>query len=76
MVVAIYWYPYITLFSIICRGLEEVPDFRRFKNLQFLWLNKNKVGVRSLYLQSLTVTVIEAQYSTICATVLFLIYLW
>ncbi|XP_074624748.1 leucine-rich repeat-containing protein 72-like isoform X2 [Acropora palmata] len=43
------------------RGLEEVPDFRRFKNLQFLWLNKNKLRklncfdgnyqLRELYLQ-------------------------
>ncbi|XP_068739855.1 leucine-rich repeat-containing protein 72-like [Montipora capricornis] len=29
------------------RGLEEVNDFGRFKNLQVLWLNGNKVGTRS-----------------------------
>ncbi|KAK2552832.1 Leucine-rich repeat-containing protein 72 [Acropora cervicornis] len=43
------------------KGLEEVPDFRQFKNLQFLWLNKNKLRnlncfdgnyqLRELYLQ-------------------------
>ena len=29
------------------RGLEEVNDFGRFRNLQVLWLNGNKVGTRS-----------------------------
>lgn len=29
---------------VLCRGLEEVKDFEKYRNLQIVWLNGNKVS--------------------------------
>ena len=44
----LYVAPYLTIRGyvscVLCRGLEEVKDFEKYRNLQIVWLNGNKVS--------------------------------